>query len=275
MSIQNYMQLQLFNPPGGYYNGIRSSGSSDGLEMAARVLTLLPTQVSLFASGSKKVASSSSSSTTLSFELVDRRRVTLSSSFLGEHISLHFCPLGLSRRRRFFLSAMVFSMFSTVDPDRFANEKTPNWSARAIKSFAMAEVEAKKLKYPNTGTECLLMGILVEGTSQAAKFLRQNGLTLIKVREYTVELLGKNDMHYSSPMHPPLTEPAQRALDCAIDEKNKSGEEGEVTTTHMLLGIWAQKDSAGHRILAYFGFNDDMAGELAKSASDDAVFSYR
>ena len=37
------------------------------------------------------------------------------------------------------------------------------WSARAIKSFTMAELEARKLKYPNTGTEALLMGILVEG----------------------------------------------------------------------------------------------------------------
>ena len=37
------------------------------------------------------------------------------------------------------------------------------WSARAIRSFAMAELEARKLKYPNTGTEALLMGILVEG----------------------------------------------------------------------------------------------------------------
>lgn len=37
------------------------------------------------------------------------------------------------------------------------------WSARAIKSFGMAELEARKIKYPNTGTESLLMGILVEG----------------------------------------------------------------------------------------------------------------
>ncbi|KAF3943922.1 hypothetical protein CMV_029566 [Castanea mollissima] len=35
------------------------------------------------------------------------------------------------------------------------------WSARAIKSFGMVELEARKLKYPNTGTESLLMGILV------------------------------------------------------------------------------------------------------------------
>ena len=37
------------------------------------------------------------------------------------------------------------------------------WSERGIKSYAMGELEARKLKYPNTGTEALLMGILVEG----------------------------------------------------------------------------------------------------------------
>lgn len=37
------------------------------------------------------------------------------------------------------------------------------WSARAIKSLAMGELEARKLKYPTTGSEAILMGILVEG----------------------------------------------------------------------------------------------------------------
>lgn len=37
------------------------------------------------------------------------------------------------------------------------------WSGKAIKSYAMGELEARKLKYPTTGTEALLMGILIEG----------------------------------------------------------------------------------------------------------------
>ena len=61
------------------------------------------------------------------------------------------------------------------------------------------------------------------GTSQAAKVLRANGITLFKVREETVNLLGKSDMYFFSPEHPPLTEPAQKALDWAIDQKLKSG----------------------------------------------------
>ena len=65
--------------------------------------------------------------------------------------------------------------------------------------------------------------LLIKGTSEAAKFLRANGITLFKVREETVKLLGKSDMYFFSPEHPPLTEPAQRALDWAVDEKMKSG----------------------------------------------------
>ncbi|KAL8461528.1 hypothetical protein ACS0TY_032856 [Phlomoides rotata] len=95
-----------------------------------------------------------------------------------------------------------------------ASDKKPKWSARSIKSFAMGELEARKLKFPNTGTEALLMGILVEGTSLTAKFLRENEI---------VKLLGKSDMCFFSPEHPLLTEPAQKTLDWAVDEKLKTG----------------------------------------------------
>ncbi|KAK1261361.1 Clp protease-related protein [Acorus gramineus] len=168
----------------------------------------------------------------------------------------------------------------------------------------MGELEARKLKYPTTGTEALLMGILVEvsynpwsmdtnadhghhdkanieklghghGTSLAAKFLRANGIRLFKVREETVKLLGKSDLYFFSPEHPPLTEPAQRALDWAVDEKLKSGEDGEITTAHMLLGIWSEKDSAGHKIMASLDFDDEKAKELAKSADKEFELSYR
>lgn len=57
----------------------------------------------------------------------------------------------------------------------------------------------------------------------AAKLLRESGVTLFKVREETVKLLGKSDMYIFSPEHPPLTEAAQKAIDWAINEKLKSG----------------------------------------------------
>ncbi|KAG2553384.1 hypothetical protein PVAP13_9KG525100 [Panicum virgatum] len=149
------------------------------------------------------------------------------------------------------------------------------WSSRAVRSFAMAELEARKMRYPTTGTEGLLMGILVEGTSGAAKLLRANGITLLKVREEAANVLGKSEMFYFSPMHPPLTEAAQRALDWAVNEKLKSGEDGEVTANHLLLGIWSDKESAGHKILASLGFDDEKARLLAKTAGEEAATSPR
>ncbi|KAL2620067.1 hypothetical protein R1flu_000272 [Riccia fluitans] len=141
------------------------------------------------------------------------------------------------------------------------------WSARAIKSFSMAELEARKLKYPSTGTEALLMGILTEGTSQAAKYLRSSGVTLFGVREEIIKLLGKADMYFFSPEHPPLTEQAQKALDWAIEDSSRLGPKGEVTTTCMLLGIWAQKGSAGQKVLETLGFDDKKAEEVRERAA--------
>ncbi|KAL7150176.1 hypothetical protein ABFS83_05G092600 [Erythranthe nasuta] len=111
-------------------------------------------------------------------------------------------------------------------------------------------------------TEAILMGILIEGTNFASKFLRGNGITLQKVRDEIFKMRRKPDMYFFSPKHPPLTEAAQTTLDWAIDEKLNSGENGEITTSHLLLGLWKQEESPGHQILVALGFNDDKAKEL-------------
>lgn len=46
-----------------------------------------------------------------------------------------------------------------------------------------------------------------------------------------------------------------------------AGETGEITTSHLLLGVWSQKDSAGHKILATLGFDDEKAKQIAKFVS--------
>ncbi|KAG6788423.1 hypothetical protein POTOM_004489 [Populus tomentosa] len=142
------------------------------------------------------------------------------------------------------------------------------WSWKAIKAYTMAELEARKLKFATTGTEALLLGILIEGTSVAAKYLWANGITVFKVREETIKVLGKADMYYFPPERPPLTDDAQKVLDWALDHKLKSGDGGgEVTTSDLLLGIWSEVECPGHKILAVLGFNDEKAKELEASSS--------
>ncbi|KAI4993664.1 ATP-dependent Clp protease ATP-binding subunit CLPT1, chloroplastic-like [Hordeum vulgare subsp. vulgare] len=173
------------------------------------------------------------------------------------------------------VAVAVVAQLPTMIPELASGEKKIRWSSRAVRSFAMAELEARKMRYPTTGTEGLLMGILVEGTSDAAKLMRANGITLLTVRDAAATILGKSEMFYFSPMHPPLTESAQRALDWAVNEKLKSGEDGEVTANHLFLAIWSDKESAGHKVLASLGFDDQKASLLAKTAGEEKAMSPR
>lgn len=221
------------------------------------------------------------------------RRVALVSTSFGRARK----PVCLSSRAR---PALILMSLPIANPEYASLDEKPKWSPRAIKAFSMAETEARRMKYPKIGTESLLMGILTEGNSNAAKFLRANGVNLFSLREKVVSLLGKADSRYMTPRkRVPLTEPAQMALDWAIGEKIKSGKEqklefhmtqhmneehpnsrksreevsvqaepkkgksGEVITpTDMVLAIWAQKGSAGERVLADFGFDDEKLKEL-------------
>ncbi|CAA2978942.1 ATP-dependent Clp protease ATP-binding subunit CLPT2, chloroplastic-like isoform X2 [Olea europaea var. sylvestris] len=155
------------------------------------------------------------------------------------------------------IKATVSFSLPTAKPEPVAStEKMPKWSSKAIKSFAMAELEARKIKSPTTGTNF------------ASKFLWANGITLLKVREEIVKLRGKPDLYFFSPEHPPLTEDAQRALDWAIDEKIKSGNDGEITTTHLLLGVWMQEESPGYKVLTALGFSNEKSKELHSLISE-------
>ena len=46
-----------------------------------------------------------------------------------------------------------------------------------------------------------------------------------------------------------------------------TGKKGEITTTDLLLGIWSEVESPGHKILAKLGFNDEKAKELESLSS--------
>ncbi|VFQ77557.1 unnamed protein product [Cuscuta campestris] len=200
---------------------------------------------------------------------------SLSCSSLRRGLPFGVSSLSIHTSKRRSLAAATLTSDPPSSYAERVNGVEPKWSARAIKSFQMAELEARKLKHLTTGTESLLMGILVEGTSSAAKFLRECGVTLSKVRHEAVELLGKSDMFIYSPEHPPLTKPAQKAIDWAVDAKLKSGQDGELTVAHILLGIWSQTESAGHIILDTLGFDDEKASELANFTDKDITMSFR
>lgn len=46
---------------------------------------------------------------------------------------------------------------------------------------------------------------------------------------------------------------------------------GEISTAHIILGIWSEVDSPGHKILSNLGFNDNKAKELESTISKHGV----
>lgn len=53
-----------------------------------------------------------------------------------------------------------------------------------------------------------------------------------------------------------------------IGINENAGDNGEITTTHVLLGVWTQRESPGYKVLAALGFNDEKAKELENVISD-------
>ncbi|CAN1333085.1 ATP-dependent Clp protease ATP-binding subunit CLPT2, chloroplastic [Linum perenne] len=178
-----------------------------------------------------------------------------------------------SSRNSSLLQPISATALPTANPERFASvEKVPQWSVRAIKAFSQAELQARKLKHPETGTDSLLLGVLMEGTGVAARYLWENGITVFRTRDMIVKLLENADEFAVVPDEfPPLTEDAQRAIDWAVDRRIKSGDGGEITTIDMILGIWSDADSPGHKVLAAMGFNDEKAKELESRNSGPGI----
>lgn len=193
-----------------------------------------------------------------------RRKLSLkSSSSVGNLTS----STNRARKVRYVLQRPLTILMNlpTANPEWTTNGKSPKWSQSAIKSFCIAETVPRKLRWSSFGTEALLMGILMEGTSPTARFLWANGITFSKVKEESIKLIGlpkRWESHFLTQV--PLSEHAQKALDSAVEEKIKLGESDEVTTSHMLLGIWAQKGSTGQKVLATLGFDDEKAKEVSQ-----------
>lgn len=149
------------------------------------------------------------------------------------------------------------------------------WSARATRALALGRMEAKKMCYPQSGTEAILMGLMLESTSPVAKYLRSNGFTFFDVQNEAINLLGRGNVFYKGPPEPPFTVQAKNALLWIADEMSKSGEDGEVSTAHLLLGIWAQKNSAARIIMTNLGFNDEKAKEVEKLKNQDMNYAVK
>jgi ATP-dependent Clp protease ATP-binding subunit ClpC len=120
------------------------------------------------------------------------------------------------------------------------------FTERAQKVLVFARDEAKSVNYPNIGTEHLLLGLLQEGESVAAKVLSALGINAENVAEAVSQLVEASDEQFDG--EPALTARAKKVLELSLDEARRMGN-NYVGPEHLLLGLIREGEGVAARIL--------------------------
>ena len=136
------------------------------------------------------------------------------------------------------------------------------FTERARRSIVLAQEEARKLGNNYIGTEHLLLGIMSEGESVAAKVLDRLGLTLPKVRQEVESITGKGAKTVSGEVI--FTPRAKHVIELAFDEA-RGLSHNYIGTEHLLLGLINESEGIAARVISNLGIDSSkIKSEITK-----------
>jgi ATP-dependent Clp protease ATP-binding subunit ClpC len=130
------------------------------------------------------------------------------------------------------------------------------FTERARKVVFYAQEEAQKFGEGYVSTEHLLLGLVRDEDSVAARVLDKLGVSLERVREEVEKQLPRADRRTVQEMS--LTPRAKRVIDLAYDEA-RSLNNNYIGTEHLLLGLIREGEGLAGRVLAKLGVDIDRA----------------
>jgi len=125
----------------------------------------------------------------------------------------------------------------------------PYYTEKAQAALKLAERSAAGLKQGYVGTEHILLGLVMEGTSVAARILSENGITAKKITDLIKELISFNDNSIVGIKDREGYSP--RALK-VLEEAHMQAERFEqdkVGTEHILMGLIKEGENVAVRLL--------------------------
>jgi ATP-dependent Clp protease ATP-binding subunit ClpC len=128
------------------------------------------------------------------------------------------------------------------------------FTENAQKVLRLAKEEAQALNHPAVGTEHLLLGLLREGNSVAARALQGLGIELQQVRNEIIKIIGKGEPRPGQEIG--LTPRSKKVLELANDEARRQGV-NYVGTEHILLGLIREGEGVAARVLTNLDLNLD------------------
>ena len=131
------------------------------------------------------------------------------------------------------------------------------FTERARKVVFYAQEEAQKFGEGYVSTEHLLLGLVREPDSVAARVLERTGVSLDRVRVEVEKQLPRGDAR-AERGHLLLTPRAKRVIDLARDEARNLNND-HIGTEHLLLGLIREGDGLAGRVLAKLGVELERA----------------
>jgi ATP-dependent Clp protease ATP-binding subunit ClpA len=146
---------------------------------------------------------------------------------------------------------------------RFPHERlTPS----AVAALTQAEREARAFEHNYIGQEHLLIALVTDPASTAARALHPLGATDERVRAAVIQMVGRGPSPAlpaaigTEPAAVPVTPRLQKALNLAIDEARRLNHY-HIGTGHLLLGILREGTGIGWNLLTLLGVPRDAARE--------------
>ena len=139
------------------------------------------------------------------------------------------------------------------------------FTERARKVVFYAQEEAQKFGEGYVSTEHLLLGLVRESDSVAARVLEKLGVSLNRIRVEVEKQLPRGDARPSQDMT--LTPRAKRVIDLAYDEARNLNN-NYIGTEHLLLGLIREGDGLAGRVLAKLGVELERARREVMALQD-------
>lgn len=140
------------------------------------------------------------------------------------------------------------------------------FTERARKVVFYAQEEAQKFGEGYVSTEHLLLGLVREPDSVAARVLEKIGIGLSRIRSEVEKQLPRGDHKPVQEMT--LTPRAKRVIDLAYDEA-RTLNNNYIGTEHLLLGLIREGDGLAGRVLAKLGVDLEKARQEVMKLQDN------
>lgn len=143
-------------------------------------------------------------------------------------------------------------------------DKLRRFSKRARRALAHAQEEAQRLNHPYIGTEHLLLGLVREENSMAARVLRSLDVEAQKVGSAVEEIIGRGEHRLSGKIG--LSPRTKRVIELAVNQARSMGN-NYIGTEHLLLAMVEEGEGVAVEVLRSL----DVTLEKVRAQTDHLV----